>query len=69
MKHTLPFITMLTLTSAALASVRRKVEDRRLTAPLFDSAVYTRGLESAYRAIHARRCAGLGPAPVKISAE
>lgn len=52
----------------ALAQLRDKLAARRLNAPLFDTARYTRQLEAAYRAMHARRCAGLGPGPFAIPA-
>lgn len=50
----------------ALAAVRQRLADRRLTAPLFDSARFTRNLETAYRAMHRRVLDGLPPGPVAI---
>lgn len=60
---------MLATRPGTLAQLRRKLADRRLAAPLFDTARYTRQLEAAYRAMHLRRCAGLAPAPITISAD
>lgn len=53
----------------ALAAVREALAARRLTAPLFDTARYTQHLESAYRAMHDRRCQGLAPGPITIAAQ
>ncbi|WP_337847352.1 tetratricopeptide repeat protein [Sphingomonas sp.] len=50
----------------ALAAIRRRLSERRLSAPLFDTARYTRNLEAAYRAMHCRRCEGLPPGPISV---
>ncbi|HVG51513.1 MAG TPA: tetratricopeptide repeat protein [Xanthobacteraceae bacterium] len=42
-----------------LAAIRQRLADNRLTAPLFDTALFTRHLEDAYGAMHARHQAGL----------
>ncbi len=52
-----------------LAAIRERLADRRLNAPLFDSARYTRRLEAAFRAMHSRRCAGRPPGTITIGAE
>ena len=44
-----------------LAGIRLKLERNRLTAPLFDTARYTRNLEAAYARVHARHQAGSSP--------
>jgi protein O-GlcNAc transferase len=44
---------------AALAAIRDKLAQNRLTKPLFDTQSYTRHLESAYGTMHQRHQAGL----------
>lgn len=44
-----------------LASLRRRLDEHRLTTALFDTAGYTRKLETAFAEIHRRRAAGLPP--------
>jgi len=44
-----------------LAHIRRKLEANRLTAPLFDTRLYTRHLENAYTLMYERHQAGLPP--------
>lgn len=51
---------------AALAAIRARLAAQRTTAPLFDSTAFARHLETGYRAAHARRLAGLPPAPIEI---
>jgi predicted O-linked N-acetylglucosamine transferase (SPINDLY family) len=46
---------------ARLAQLRGRLAENRLTTPLFDTARYTRGLETAFAQIHARYQAGLPP--------
>lgn len=53
----------------ALAAIRQRLAEQRLSAPLFDTARYTRHLESAYRAMHRRRCEGLPPGPISVSVD
>lgn len=50
----------------ALAAIRQRLLEQRLSAPLFDTALYTRHLEAAYRAMHRRRCDGLPPGPISV---
>jgi predicted O-linked N-acetylglucosamine transferase (SPINDLY family) len=47
-----------------LLEIRGKLDRNRDTAPLFDSATYTRGLEQAYDSMLARHRAGLPPAHI-----
>jgi predicted O-linked N-acetylglucosamine transferase (SPINDLY family) len=44
-----------------LAAIRTRIQDNRLTSPLFDTPRFARNLEAAYTAIHARYQAGLSP--------
>lgn len=53
---------------ARLAAVKAKLAAARSTAPLFDSAGYTRHLEAAFAAAHRRQLAGEAPAPIRIAA-
>jgi predicted O-linked N-acetylglucosamine transferase (SPINDLY family) len=46
---------------AGLSLIRRKLARNRLTAPLFDTARFTRSLEYAYTQVHERACANLPP--------
>ena len=46
---------------ARLARIRQTLATKRMTAPLFDTRLYTRHLESALAEVHARRRAGLAP--------
>ena len=50
-----------------LAGLREKLERNRLTTSLFDTETFTRNLESAYQAMHARRQAGLPPDHIQVS--
>jgi predicted O-linked N-acetylglucosamine transferase (SPINDLY family) len=45
-----------------LAAIRDRLAANRLSSPLFDTARYTRNLEAAFAAAHARRIAGQPPA-------
>lgn len=49
-----------------LLAVKAKLEQNCLTAPLFDTERFTRSLEAAYVAMHARVRAGLGPAAIDV---
>jgi len=51
-----------------LAALRRKLADNRLTTPLFDTVRFTRHLEQAYAAMHARRKAGQRPGHIVVPA-
>jgi predicted O-linked N-acetylglucosamine transferase (SPINDLY family) len=53
----------------ALGAVRKKLKANRLTTPLFDTDLFARHLESAYRTVWQRHSAGLPPAPVKVPHE
>ena len=46
---------------AKVAAIRQKLSANRLTTPLFDTALFTRHLESAYTAMVERHRAGLPP--------
>ncbi len=50
-----------------LAALKRKLADNRLTTPLFDTALITRHIETAYTKIHQRQQAGLATDHVYIS--
>lgn len=52
-----------------LAQIRAKLAANRLTMPLFDTARFTRDMETAYREMHRRRCAGLSPGHFAIAPE
>ena len=41
-----------------LAGLRARLAQQRMDSPLFDTAPFCRGLESAYREMHARNCRG-----------
>jgi len=51
-----------------LRSLKATLERNRATAPLFDTALYTRRLEAAFEAMHARRLANLPPDAIHIPA-
>jgi predicted O-linked N-acetylglucosamine transferase (SPINDLY family) len=51
-----------------LRALKEKLERNRATAPLFDTALYARRLESALEAMHARRLANMPPDDIKIPA-
>jgi predicted O-linked N-acetylglucosamine transferase (SPINDLY family) len=50
-----------------LQALRHRLQQARATAPLFDTATYTRHLEAAYTAIFDRHHAGLAPDHIHIS--
>jgi predicted O-linked N-acetylglucosamine transferase (SPINDLY family) len=50
-----------------LEALRGRLADRRLSTLLFDTRRFTRSLEAAYDAIHARRLAGLAPDHLQIA--
>jgi predicted O-linked N-acetylglucosamine transferase (SPINDLY family) len=50
-----------------LAAIRAKLAANRLTTPLFDTARFTRQIEAAYTAMHARQQAGLGPDDIVLA--
>jgi predicted O-linked N-acetylglucosamine transferase (SPINDLY family) len=49
-----------------LSALREKLGRQRLTAPLFDTELYTRRLEAAFAAMHARQQAGLPPDHIHV---
>lgn len=49
----------------ALGSFRERLEANRLVTPLFDTRRFTRNIESAYAAMHARHTDGLRPANMR----
>ena len=51
-----------------LRALREKLARNRATAPLFDTALYTRRLEAAFEAMHARRLANLPPDHIHVPA-
>jgi predicted O-linked N-acetylglucosamine transferase (SPINDLY family) len=53
--------------AARLAALRAKLQANRLTQPLFDTPLYTRHLEEAYRQMHARGQAGLSPEDIRVA--
>jgi predicted O-linked N-acetylglucosamine transferase (SPINDLY family) len=50
-----------------LATIRQKLQRNRLTAPLFDSTLFTRHLEAAYIGMYERSQAGLNPEAIVVS--
>ena len=50
----------------ALACIRSKLAHQRSRAPLFDTKLFTKHIELAYRAMYDRYKAGLPPAPIDI---
>jgi predicted O-linked N-acetylglucosamine transferase (SPINDLY family) len=44
-----------------LAAIKHKLAENRLTAPLFDTKLFTKHIEAAYTAMHARSQADLAP--------
>jgi predicted O-linked N-acetylglucosamine transferase (SPINDLY family) len=52
-----------------LAEIKRRLEQNRLTSPLFATALTTRYLETAYRQIYERYHAGLTPDHLQMAAE
>jgi hypothetical protein len=49
--------------------VKEKLKRHRASAPLFDTAHFTRGLESAYGAMFSRAQAGLPPESFAVESE
>ena len=49
-----------------LAEIRAKIQDNRLSAPLFDTPRFARNLESAFTAIHDRYQAGSAPEHIRL---
>jgi predicted O-linked N-acetylglucosamine transferase (SPINDLY family) len=51
-----------------MAEIRARLHANRLTTPLFNTELYTRHLEQAYRQMAERHYAGLAPADIQIAA-
>jgi predicted O-linked N-acetylglucosamine transferase (SPINDLY family) len=51
---------------ARLAAIRGRIAQNRLTAPLFDTRLFTRHMEAAFVAMHRRHQAGLPPDHIDI---
>ena len=49
-----------------LAVIKRKLADNRLTAPLFDTELFTKHIEAAYTAMYQRHQAGFQPEHIVI---
>ncbi|MGY2049045.1 O-linked N-acetylglucosamine transferase, SPINDLY family protein [Methylobacterium sp. JK268] len=54
------------LDRSRLADLRARLDAARRTTSLFDPARYARGLEAAFRRMHALRCAGRPPEPFAV---
>jgi len=52
---------------AKLGNIRRKLEQNRLTTPLFDTELFTRNIEAAYDAMYERYQRGFLPDHIKIA--
>ncbi len=50
-----------------IASLKQRLAAARAGAPLFDTAAYTRHLETAFATMHARALAGLPPEPFEVT--
>jgi protein O-GlcNAc transferase len=50
-----------------LALVKRKLTENRLSAALFDTALFTKHIEAAYAAMHERHLAGLPPEHIAVA--
>jgi len=57
----------LALTPRALPALRQRLADQRSTCALFDTQGFTRRLEEAFCAMHARHLAGLPPADLDLA--
>jgi predicted O-linked N-acetylglucosamine transferase (SPINDLY family) len=49
-----------------LAVLKHKLAENRLTAPLFDTKLFTKHIEAAYTAMHEREQAGLTPDHIAV---
>ena len=49
-----------------LALIKKKLAEKRTTAPLFDTKTYTRNLEKGYAQVFERYASGLPPAEIKV---
>ena len=57
------------MTPGRAAAMKQRLQQNRLTTPLFDSETYTRHLEAAYTAMYERYHAQLPPEPISIAAD
>ena len=55
--------------TSMLATLRASMRERMLASPLMDGRGFARGVESAYRIMWERYCAGAAPAPISVDAE
>ena len=53
---------------ARLAAMKAHIKEERTRAPLFDAGAFTRGLEAAFRRMHALRQAGKAPEAILVPA-
>jgi predicted O-linked N-acetylglucosamine transferase (SPINDLY family) len=60
--------TALALNPSRLQNLRKKIAEKRLTAPLFDTTLFTRHMEAAYEAMYRRHQAGLPPDHIEVEA-
>jgi predicted O-linked N-acetylglucosamine transferase (SPINDLY family) len=51
-----------------LKAIKERLSRNRLTAPLFDTPLYTKHLEAAYEEIYRRHKAGLPPDHIEVPA-
>jgi predicted O-linked N-acetylglucosamine transferase (SPINDLY family) len=49
-----------------LAAIKHKLENNRLTTPLFDTKLFTRHIEAAYQAMYDKYRAGLPPGDIVV---
>ena len=56
----------LALNRERLQAIREELQRNRLTTPLFDTALYTKHLEAAYKAMYQRYQAGLPPDHIDV---
>jgi predicted O-linked N-acetylglucosamine transferase (SPINDLY family) len=56
----------LALNREKLQAIREKLQRNCLTTPLFDTALYTKHLEAAYKAMYQRYQAGLPPDHIEV---
>jgi predicted O-linked N-acetylglucosamine transferase (SPINDLY family) len=57
----------LATTPEKLSSIRERLMKSRSNAPLFDTELFTRHLETAYATMVERSRAGLSPQPIQVS--
>ena len=57
----------LAINSEKLAAIKAKIANHRLSTPLFDTQLFTRHIEAAYRAMYERHQARLPPDHIYVS--